>query len=62
MVLTGEEGKREIRKSVKTVLFFSFGCLNVVVFEAGAQFLRQEIRRNTRARKRVAFLQELSRA
>ena len=62
MVLTGEEEKREIRKSVKTVLFFFFGCLNVVVFEAGAQFLRQEIRRNTRARKRVAFLQELSRA
>lgn len=38
-------------------LFFS-GRLSAVVFEAGAR----EIRRNTRARERVAFLQELSRA
>ena len=62
MVLTGEEEKREIRKSVKTVLFFFFfffsGRLSAVVFEAGAR----EFRRNTRARERVAFLQELSRA
>ena len=59
MVLTGEEEKRGIRKCVKTILFFFFsGRLSAVVFEAGAR----EIRRNTRARERVAFLQELSRA
>ena len=58
MVLTGEEEKRGIRKCVKTILFFFSDRLSAVVFEAGAR----EIRRNTRARERVAFLQELSRA